>query len=162
MVTVKRVFVDDPLFCNDPSLAQQHLKDEVDINKIIERVNNGGSLERVNAAALKFGDATSVPDFHESMNFIAKANELFMSLDARVRERFGNDPGKLLAFMQDGRNRAEAVSLGLVVDPVAVPPVVVPPVVLPADGAPGSMADLRSRLAALESDVKADRGDTIR
>lgn len=37
-----------------------------------------------------------------------------MSLPAELRKRFRNDPGMLLAFLEDPQNRAEAESLGLV------------------------------------------------
>ena len=45
---------------------------------------------------------------------VNQARDLFMSLDAEVRKRFGNDPAQLLDFLADNKNYDEAKKLGLV------------------------------------------------
>lgn len=106
--------------CNSeefPSLTQQSFKEEVDINEIVRRFGITGQVpESFNPGV--FGDFTGVDDFHESMNKIAAAQQEFMQLPAAIRERFGNDPGKMLEFLSDSSNKDEAVKLGL----VALPP----------------------------------------
>ena len=44
---------------------------------------------------------------------------MFMELDAKQRERFENDPGKFVEFVQDDKNLDEAEELGFL-DPVKV------------------------------------------
>ena len=117
----------------DPSLTQQHFKDECDINNIMRRYRETGYLvdplvQAKATAKPMFGDFSTAYDFHEAQNTIARANEAFAALPSVVRERFANDPARMLAFIEDERNVDEAVKLGLlekrpsVVDQVVVPP----------------------------------------
>lgn len=68
-----------------------------------------------------FGDFTDSPtSLQEAYNRILEAQSNFLELPSAVRERFANDPMRLLAFLQDPGNRAEAEKLGLVnVSPAA-------------------------------------------
>lgn len=99
----------------DKPLTQQSAKDECDINVIIDRIKRGADLPNTNPIPPRYGDFTSIPtDLRECLNVVRRADELFMSLDAKVRRRFDNDPAKMLDFLNDASNREEAVSLGLV------------------------------------------------
>lgn len=61
-----------------------------------------------------FGDFSDTPeDLAEAYARVEAAEERFMSLPSDVRARFGNDPFRLLEFLQDEGNRDEAVKLGL-------------------------------------------------
>lgn len=100
-------------FGDEPSLAIQSAADECDINLIIERANRG-ILPAVNQRAPQFGDFSEVPDYQTAYNAVVAAQAEFEALPARVRERFGNDPAKLLSFLADPANREEAEILGLV------------------------------------------------
>ena len=102
------------LCCEDPSLAQQHAKDECDINTIVRRFGLTGELPS-NVRAPQYGDFTSATDYHTAMNAVIAANESFMQLPADVRMRFNNDAGSFVDFCSDESNRAEAEKLGLVV-----------------------------------------------
>lgn len=98
-----------------PSLTKQSFADEVNINNIIERARQGQDVSNMFRERIaQFGDFTEIPSYQESMNFIRAADEAFMSLDARVRERFNNDPNRLFEFLEDSNNYDEAVKLGLV------------------------------------------------
>lgn len=102
----------------DEPLTQQSAKDECDINKIIERLKKGADIPNASPNPPRYGDFSSIPtDLRECLMVVRQADELFMSLDAHVRRRFDNDPAKLLDFLNDPRNRSEAVSLGLVEPP---------------------------------------------
>ena len=101
------------LRCLDKSLAQQNFAAECEINGIIKRFEKTGMLTHVSDKVAQFGDFTGIPDYQASLNFIGKANDLFMSLSAELRDRFNNDPASLLAFVSDPRNRAEGVKLGI-------------------------------------------------
>ena len=69
---------------------------------------------RGNAREAMFGDFSDVGDFRDCMEKLQHANSAFLTLDPEVRAVFSNDPGDLLAFLDDPDNRAEAVELGLV------------------------------------------------
>jgi phage internal scaffolding protein len=101
------------LTCTDPSLAKQSFAREADINNIMHRYRLTGILEQGTRQPM-WGDFASVPEYQEAQNIIIRANQAFQGLDARLRERFHNDPANLLAFVQNADNRDEAIRLGLV------------------------------------------------
>lgn len=101
------------LACEEPSLAQQHFKDECDINTILERFNITGMLPQ-SPLSPRYGDFTGIGDYHTALNRVIAAQDEFEALPAQIRARFENDPAKLIEFLDDEANRPEAESLGLV------------------------------------------------
>lgn len=108
-------------FGDESSLTIQSAKDECDINLIVERAERGMYPE-MREKIPQFGDFSETPDYQSALNYVIAAQERFSELPARVRERFGNNAGILLAFLADPANRDEAVQLGL----VNAPPVPAP------------------------------------
>ena len=109
------------LKCDDISLAQQHMKDECDINVIVERFGVTGSLP-VKAIEPSYRDFSGVSDYHTALNKIKAAEAEFMALPAKLRARFDHDPNALLNFLENEQNRNEAIELGLIDgEPVAQP-----------------------------------------
>ena len=100
----------------DPSMTQQHFKDECDIDRILRKYNKTGFLVNPLEARrpAKWGDFSSVADYQASMNRLVQVQEAFEALPSRVRERFRNDPMQMLAFLEDPANKDEAIKLGLV------------------------------------------------
>lgn len=97
----------------EASLTQQSFASQVDINNIVKRAMQTGSLPEGTSFSLRFGDASTLPDFLEAQIIVASANEAFAQMPSELRDRFNNDPVKLLAFMSDEKNLDEAVKLGL-------------------------------------------------
>ena len=60
-------------------------------------------------------DFDSVMDFQTAMNAVIAGENAFMSLPAKLRERFQNSPQQFLDFLSTPANYDEAVKLGLVV-----------------------------------------------
>ena len=109
------------LLCKDESLAQQHMKDECDINVIIERFGVTGELPN-SPVSPRYGDFSEVTDYHTALNTINATMDDFMALPAKLRVRFDHDPVKLLEFLQNDQNRVEAIELGLIDgQPIAAP-----------------------------------------
>lgn len=105
------------LYCDDPSLTQQHFAEECDINEILKRSEQGKPIP-VNQKMAMYGDFTVVPkSLSEAFGMIKQANDLFMSLPWQVRERFQNDPQRMIEFLNDEKNRDEALKLGMVNPP---------------------------------------------
>lgn len=100
-----------------PSMTKQEFKDECDINQIMKRYEVTGEIRHVNSREGTYGDFTDVKSYHDAQNIVLEANAFFADLPATVRDRFGNDPAKMLAFLEDGKNRDEAIELGLVKRP---------------------------------------------
>jgi phage internal scaffolding protein len=96
------------------SLTQQSAVLDSDINEIVRRFGLTGELPS-NVRMPVSGDFAGIADFQTVMNLVRQAEEGFMSFPAEVRERFSHDPGRMIAFLEDDSNRAEAEKLGLVV-----------------------------------------------
>lgn len=105
-----------------PSLTVQSDRDGCDINKIIDKFKKTGMIERINRNPGIYTDLTVLPDYMESLNVVARANEAFAELSAKLRERFNNDPARMLEFLSDENNRDEAIKLGLIKKPEAPKP----------------------------------------
>jgi len=101
------------LACEEPSLAQQHHKDECDINNILRQFNITGLLPE-SPLSPRYGDFTGISDYHTAMNRVIAAQDEFEALPAQIRARFNNDPAELIQFLEDGNNRSEAEELGLI------------------------------------------------
>lgn len=98
----------------DPTMTQQHFKEECDINTIVERFGLTGQLPE-NLVVPEYGDySEAVTDYHSAANMILEAENAFMQLPAKVREEFGNDPQRLLEFVHDEKNATRAAELGII------------------------------------------------
>lgn len=103
----------------DEPITQQSGRDDADINVIVERAKRGAVPPAGRNVAPMYGDFTEVPtDLREVLVMVKRADELFMSLDPFIRRRFNNDPAEMLDFLNDSKNRDEAVKLGLVKAPL--------------------------------------------
>lgn len=92
--------------------TRQEFRDECDVNILMKRYQRTGVLPG-DPASMRYGDFSSLPDFMEAMNTVARANEAFAALPAHVRKRFGNDPGEYVDFVADPKNIDEVRKLGL-------------------------------------------------
>ena len=110
------VYPDDGIKFDDPSLTKQSFADECDFNSVMGRWERTGTIEHVNPAAPQFADVSAMPDYQAALNTVVAANAAFDALPSGLRERFGNDPAQLVAFLEHDGNRDEALKLGLIVD----------------------------------------------
>lgn len=80
-----------------PSLTKQAMMEECDINKIMKRFERDGLVDHINQHRGNYGDFTDAPQsYHDAMNQILLAREMFGSLPSRIRKEFGNDPGEFI------------------------------------------------------------------
>lgn len=92
--------------------AQQQHKDDCDINSIMRRFQKTGAIDHVSRHQPMYGEVSPM-DYHESMNIITRAQQMFDDLPSSLRRRFNGDPSELLAFVQNADNAEEAEELGL-------------------------------------------------
>lgn len=110
-----------------PDRSKQSFKDQCDINFIMGRYLRSGNIDWLSRHDGVFGEVPA-QTFHDAMNIVAKAKEMFADLPAEVRKRFANSPEEFLKFSQasdkDGvlLNIDELRKLGLA-KPAAAPPV---------------------------------------
>lgn len=107
-----RVTKETGLRCDDPTLAQQQFKDECDINVILEKFAITGHLPIVSTQPMS-GDFTGIGDYHEAVLALQEAQDNFMALPSKVRERFNNDPAQFVDFCVDPKNIESVRELGL-------------------------------------------------
>lgn len=94
-------------------LTHQSFKDECDINTIMGRYLKTGVLpENLTQAQAQYLDVSDI-EFQSAAELVAGAKSLFAELPSAIRNRFDNDPAKLLAFTSDENNRREAAEMGL-------------------------------------------------
>lgn len=93
--------------------TEQGHKKECDINEILKKYDKTGLITHVNRIEAKFGDFTT-GQYKTMMDQITDAKEMFQKLPSGIRNRFQNNPGKLLDFMDKPENREEAIKLGLI------------------------------------------------
>lgn len=98
------------------SVAIQSAKAECDINNIMRKFEKTGMVEHVRSVEGSYGDFTGFPQsYHDSLNQVLAAQQMFESIPAKVRKRFNNDPGEFLTFVENPDNIDECRKLGLAV-----------------------------------------------
>jgi hypothetical protein len=109
--STKRTPYEDSL----PSKTQQQFKDDCDIRKIIARRSAMGIPLEISADPNggMIQDFSNSGDYRENLHKLQRAQEAFMALDPKLRQKFGNDPAELINYLQDDSNYDEALKLGL-------------------------------------------------
>lgn len=107
----------------DPALkcyvtpTKQEFAAECDINNILEKFSPEALEERLMAAEGVYRDFSEDLTYEEARQLVSDCDDAFMSLPAKVRERFMNNPQLLIDFLDDASNDEEAIKLGLKVRP---------------------------------------------
>lgn len=99
----------------EPSMTQQHFKDECDMDTILRKYETTGFLvdPLTPRRQAQFGDFSEVQDFQSAQNKVAQISEYFDSLPAHIRLRFGNRVSEFLTFVTDPANRKACEELGI-------------------------------------------------
>lgn len=99
---------------NPKSLTHQSMAPECDINGIMKKYERTGILEHRNNFQGQYGNFIDGPaDYHEAMNAVIEADEMFQTLPAGIRRRFHNDAGAFLEYANDPDNAEDMVRMGL-------------------------------------------------
>lgn len=108
------------------SLTQQSFGESADINNMMarhlkspNRLNRLGFIPQTPREP-RFVDISSADSYHDMLNKVSAIDTKFMSLPAKLRQRFRNNPELMLRFVEDPANVREAVKLGLIADPDTV------------------------------------------
>lgn len=100
--------------------TKQSFKDESDINQILAQWIKTKVPPFMDGEPL-YGDFSKGTDFQKAMNQVVDAEQDFRTLPSYIRERFKNDPARLLEFLEDDKNREEAEELGIIPKPEKKP-----------------------------------------
>lgn len=101
------------------SLTHQSMAEQTDINYIMAKYEKSGVIQHLNRYQGQYGDFGDVPGYHEALQRVMDADDMFMSLPASIRDRFGNDPAKFIDFATDKSNLEEMRKMGLAPQPSA-------------------------------------------
>lgn len=102
----------------EKTLTRDSEAKDCDVNVIMARYEKTGMLPVDNRQAF-FADVSEMGDYRSALHQVKMADEFFMSLPAKVRSRFDNDPAAFLDFVSDPASRDEMVELGLLEKPKA-------------------------------------------
>lgn len=115
------------------SMAQEQFADEVDVNTIVRRFGLTQSLP-ANLEAGVYGDFSGITDFESAVEMVDRARQGFMGLPAELRDRFKNDPARLIAFAQSLADDEVEEEFGALMEPPAAAVVAAPAAVAAAPG----------------------------
>lgn len=97
----------------DFPVEQQH-KEKVDVNNIIKKYQQNLPITHLNRNRGVYADLSLMTDYQGMLDAVSQAQKAFNDLPANLRSRFQNDPEQLLNFLQDSKNKEEAIKLGLI------------------------------------------------
>ncbi|QXP08257.1 MAG: internal scaffolding protein [Arizlama microvirus] len=93
-------------------VTEQGHKDECDVNNIIKKYDQTGLITHVANFEASYGDVKSM-DFREAMELQLQIRDKFSELPSNIRKEFDNNPEKYLAFLENPKNDAKAIEMGL-------------------------------------------------
>ncbi len=95
------------------SMTDQSAKDEVNINKILEKYDRTGVLTNINKSTPLYDDVSDVTSYKEAIDRVQETKERFDELPSELRAKFENDPLQMLEYLTNPENHDEMVKLGL-------------------------------------------------
>lgn len=98
---------------SEPRMTEQNHRKTCDVRTIMKKYERSGVIEHVNRYGGRYGDFLSASNYHEAMNQVLRAQDMFNSLPSSVRSRFENDPAKFLEFAQNHENAEALAEMGL-------------------------------------------------
>ncbi len=134
-----------PLLVYTDGRTKQCFKDECNIDKIMARFNQTGTMSHLAKYEGVYADFSDF-DFHEQTNRLTRGREIFDELPAELRREFGQSPAAFFAYVNDPAN---ADDLAKKLPALAKPGQQLPPVASPT-------ADNEAALAAASEPVASE------
>lgn len=101
---------------NEPSMTQQHFKQESDVNYIVAQYVKTGVMENVSDNVPVYGDMSAFDtnfDLRRAYEAVGAAEQGFMRLPSELRKKLDNDPSRLVSWLSDEANKDDAIKYGL-------------------------------------------------
>lgn len=95
------------------SRTKQQDAADLNVTEIMRKYDKTKVLPLIGTRKPIYGDFSSPMEFADAFSIVTKANEQFLSLPAKVRERFGHDPKAFLEFVKP-ENAKELFELGII------------------------------------------------
>lgn len=104
-----------------PSMTKQADKAACDVNAIMAKYHKTGVITSINRRQPRYDDVSNATNYHDAINIVLEAEEAFAGLSAKVRKAFDNDPGQLLAALDDPEQHDMLRELGILQEGQQVP-----------------------------------------
>ncbi len=89
--------------------TKQSFRDECDINLIMQRAAQGGTISHLEKYEGVYADFSDF-DFFEHTQKLTQGREVFDDLPAEIRREFGQSPAAFFAYVNDPQNINDLVS----------------------------------------------------
>jgi phage internal scaffolding protein len=99
-----------------PSKTDQSWAKDADVNTIVEKFRKTGKIELAKANQGVYADIAQISDLSNAYDQVKRADEAFMTIPSEIRNKLGNDPKNLVPYLNDPKNKAEAMEYGLIKD----------------------------------------------
>lgn len=113
---LRDVYVEhEPVFAMhaDDGMTRQEFRDECDINVLMATYERTGVMSSFNMGTPQYLDVSNVPDLPQAIAVMDAAQAAFMTLNAKIRREFDNDPVEFVEFAQDPANLPQMREWGL-------------------------------------------------
>ena len=96
-------------------ITRQEFAEECDINNMIADFKQTGMFKHVNKHAERgiYANLPDVHDYQEALIQASRANAAFAALPSKIRQKWDNDPRKLLRALADPDQRQELEDMGI-------------------------------------------------
>ena len=93
-----------------PSMTHQSMAPECDINTIMRKYERDCIIAHRNTYEGHCGDFTDLPqDYQASLNAVIEAQDMFLTIPARIRKRFDNAPALFPECVSDPQKQHELI-----------------------------------------------------
>ncbi len=83
--------------------TKQSFKDETDVNKILHRAQQTGTMSHITKHEGRYADFSDF-DFVENQTMLTRGREIFDELPSELRTEFEQSPAKFFAYVNDPAN----------------------------------------------------------
>lgn len=90
--------------------VKQSFKEECDINTLVKRFGLTGHIPK-DVRMPVHADFSNITDYQSLLNVKRAADEAFMAMPAEIRDRFANDPARLVRFCSEVDEKGNYVNL---------------------------------------------------
>lgn len=99
--------------CSKDGRTRQEFAAECDINTLLEHYESTGAWKSFNRQEPVYMDVADVHDLPSAMAVLEQATQAFMTLPAKTRAEFDNDPVRFVTYCEDPENLPRLRDLGL-------------------------------------------------
>lgn len=106
-----------PLIQKLPSRAQEHYQNDQNVNHIMAKYRKTGDASLLLKVKTEYGTFENFEGLSKHVSKLARAEEAFAALPQSIQKQFNWQPGEMLEFIDDPKNKEAAIKMGLFTAP---------------------------------------------